>query len=104
MTEGKAKNNIILNGLRLTVCFALMLLLAVAFMLPACSSTDGAAAKVQEDLYLLQTTESAGNQLTGVRDLVSKESGKDIDLFLDNIRSFDYEIVSSVKRDDGDDH
>ena len=73
-------------------------------MLPACSSTDGAAAKVQEDLYLLQTTESAGNQLTGVRDLVSKESGKDIDLFLDNIRSFDYEIVSSVKRDDGDDH
>ena len=73
-------------------------------MLPACSSTDGAVAKVQEDLYLLQTTESAGNQLSGVRNLVSKESGKDIDIFLDNIRSFDYEIVSSVKRDDGDDH
>ena len=82
----------------------LVLLIAGAFMLPACSNTDGAVAKVQEDLYLLQTTKSAGNQLTGVRNLVSKDSGRNIDAFLDNIRDFDYEITGSVRKVDGDDH
>ena len=82
----------------------LVILIASCSIFPACSSENAAVTKVQDELYLLQTSTSAGNQLSPVRELVSGKGGADLDHFLRNVRSFDYEVIGSERYDKGDEH
>ena len=75
---------------RFVIC-AIMVSLCVSFA--GCSSS-GAKAEIKDDLDALKTSTSAGSQLEALREVVSKDTGKNIDGFLAKVRDFEYEIVS----------
>ena len=84
---------------RFVIC-AIMVCLCLPF---AGCSDSGAKAEVKNDLEAIKTSSSAGGQLESLRQVVSKEAGKNIDGFLEKVRDFDYEIVSEEEstQDDG---
>lgn len=84
---------------RFVIC-AIMVSLCLSFS--GCSAS-GARSEVKGDLDALKTSQSAGSQLESLRNVVSKDTGKNIDGFLTKVKDFDYEIVSEDEstQDDG---
>lgn len=79
----------------------LILMMAIA-VLSSCGSS-GAEAKVRADLDSLQNSEAAGSRLTSIQEFLSKDAGEDLETFLSKVREFDYEIIGSEEKIDGDD-
>lgn len=84
---------------RFVIC-AIIVSLCLSF---AGCSASGAKAEVKADLDSLKTSSTAGTQLESLRNMVSKDTGKNIDGFLTKVRDFDYEVVSEEgsSQDDG---
>ncbi len=80
----------------------MMILLLTLTLLSSCGG-GGAEAKVRADLDSLQTSEAAGSRLTSIQEFLSKDAGKDFETFLSKVREFDYEIIGSEEKVDGDD-
>lgn len=103
MTSGKkdAKQNRSVKTALMPMVLMFILMLTMT-LLSSCGGR-GAEAKVRADLDSLQNSEAAGSRLTSIQDFLSKDAGEDFETFLSKVREFDYEIIGSEEKIDGDD-
>ena len=80
----------------MTICAAIL-----AVMLAACSG-GGAKSQVEDELDALRTSATAASSLAEVKEDLPEDSGKDFDAFLAKVRDFDYKILGSEVKNDGD--
>jgi len=78
------------------ICAALL-----ALMLVACTG-NGATGAVKSELEKLKTSETAPESLAAVKKDLPGEAGDDFDSFLAKVRDFDYKILGSEVKNDGD--
>ena len=80
----------------ITICAAIL-----AVMLAACSG-GGAKGEVKDELDALKTSETAAASLAEVKEDLPQDAGEDFDAFLGKVRDFDYKILGSEVKNDGD--
>jgi hypothetical protein len=80
----------------MTICAAIL-----AVMLAACSG-GGAKSQVEDELDALKTSATAASSLAEVKEDLPEDSGKNFDAFLAKVRDFDYKILGSEVKNDGD--
>lgn len=84
------------KNIMITICAALL-----ALMLVACTG-NGASGAVRSEFEKLKTSETAPASLDAVKKDLPAEAGDDFDSFLAKVRDFDYKILGSEVKNDGD--
>lgn len=73
----------------------------LALIFAACSG-NGATGAVKSELEKLKTSETAPASLAAVKENLPAEAGGDFDAFLAKVRDFDYKVLGSEVKNDGD--
>ena len=75
---------------------------ALFVMILAACSGGGAKGEVKTELDALKTSGTAAAGLEEVKEGLPQEAGEDFDTFLEKVRDFDYKILGSEVKNDGD--